>query len=116
MITLLLLVRASYTWVLFFAHIPFVVNRTFNATPTETLPQLTVLITSVSTAGLICKDLSLFKLYAMPRTSVPRAFCRFSHAFCELEQGVQGVVPADNSLGMFRFPRNKRDAEAIITR
>jgi len=24
-------------WVLFFAHIPFVVNRTFNATPTERL-------------------------------------------------------------------------------
>jgi len=35
MITLLLLVRATYTWALFFTHIPFVVNRTFNATPTE---------------------------------------------------------------------------------
>ena len=34
MITLLLLVRATYKWVLFFAHIPFVVNRTFNATRT----------------------------------------------------------------------------------
>jgi len=37
MITLLLLVRATYIWVLFFAHIPFMVNRTFNATPTEWL-------------------------------------------------------------------------------
>jgi len=36
-ITLLLLVRATYIRVLFFAHIPFVVNRTFNATPTERL-------------------------------------------------------------------------------
>jgi len=36
MITLLLLVRATYV-VLFFAHIPFVVNRAFNATPTEKL-------------------------------------------------------------------------------
>jgi len=37
MITILLLVRAIYTyiWVLFFAHIPFVVNSIFNATPTE---------------------------------------------------------------------------------
>jgi len=30
-----LLVRATYIWVLFFTHIPFDVNRTFNATPTE---------------------------------------------------------------------------------
>jgi len=37
MITLLLLVCATYVWVLFFAHIPFVVNRTFNATTTEML-------------------------------------------------------------------------------
>jgi len=40
MIILLLLVHATYIWVLFFAHIPFVVNRTFNATPMETLQQL----------------------------------------------------------------------------
>ena len=39
MITLLLLVRATCIWVLFFAHIPFVVNRTFNATPAERLQQ-----------------------------------------------------------------------------
>ena len=38
-ITLLLLVRATYLWVLFFAHIPFVVNHTFNATTTERLQQ-----------------------------------------------------------------------------
>jgi len=38
-ITLLLLVRATYIWVLFFVHIPFVVNRTFNATPLERLQQ-----------------------------------------------------------------------------
>jgi len=34
-----LLVLATYIWVLFFTHIPFVVNRTFNATPAETLQQ-----------------------------------------------------------------------------
>jgi len=38
-ITLLLLVRATYIWVLFFAHIPFVVNRAFNAAPPERLQQ-----------------------------------------------------------------------------
>jgi len=37
MITLLLLVCATYIWVLFFAHILFLVNRTFNATATERL-------------------------------------------------------------------------------
>jgi len=36
-ITPLLLVRATDISVLFFAHIPFAVNRTFNATPTERL-------------------------------------------------------------------------------
>jgi len=36
-ITLLLLVHTTYIWVLFLTHIPFVVNRTFNATPTERL-------------------------------------------------------------------------------
>jgi len=36
-ITLLLRVRATYIWVLFFAHTLFVVNRTFNATLTERL-------------------------------------------------------------------------------
>jgi len=39
MITLLLLVRATYIWVLFFTHIPFVLNHTFNATPAERLQQ-----------------------------------------------------------------------------
>jgi len=38
-ITLLLLVRATYIRVLFFAHIPFVLNCTFNATLTERLQQ-----------------------------------------------------------------------------
>ena len=38
-ITLILLVRATYIWVLFFAHIPFMVNHTFNATPTEKLQE-----------------------------------------------------------------------------
>jgi len=37
MIILLLLVRATYIWVLFFTHIPFVVNHTINATPPERL-------------------------------------------------------------------------------
>ena len=36
-ITLLLLVRATYIIVLFFTHIPFVVNHTINATPPERL-------------------------------------------------------------------------------
>ena len=36
-ITLLLLVCATYIWLLFFMHILFVVNRTMNATPTERL-------------------------------------------------------------------------------
>ena len=35
--SLYLLVCATYIWVIFFAHILFVVNRTFNATPTERL-------------------------------------------------------------------------------
>jgi len=41
MITLLLLVHAThrYIWVLFFVHIPFVVNHTFNAMPKERLQQ-----------------------------------------------------------------------------
>jgi len=38
-ITLLLLVRATYIMVLFFTHIPFVVNHTINATPPERLQQ-----------------------------------------------------------------------------
>jgi len=47
--SLLLLVRATYTWVLFFAHIPFVVNRTFNTTSTERLQQkLTIFCAFVS--------------------------------------------------------------------
>jgi len=39
MITLLLLVRATYIWMLLFVHISFVVNHTFNATPAERLLQ-----------------------------------------------------------------------------
>jgi len=38
-ITLSLLVRTTYIWVLFFALIPFVVNHTFSATPAERLQQ-----------------------------------------------------------------------------
>jgi len=36
-ITLLLFVCTTCIWVLFFMHIPFVMNRTMNATPTERL-------------------------------------------------------------------------------
>jgi len=36
---LLLLARLTYIKVLFFAHIPFVVNHTINATPPERLQQ-----------------------------------------------------------------------------
>jgi len=45
MITLLLFVHATYIRVLFFAHIPFMVNRTLNATPTERLQQHPLLFT-----------------------------------------------------------------------
>jgi len=54
MITLLLLVCTTYVWVLFFAHIPFVVNRTFNATPIERLQHYQMLqihLTKVKTLG-----------------------------------------------------------------
>jgi len=46
----LLLVRAAYIWVLFVARIPFVVNRTFNATLTERLQQHPLLFTMNHTA------------------------------------------------------------------
>jgi len=39
-ITILLIVRATYMWVLPFALIPLVVNRTFNATLTHRLQHL----------------------------------------------------------------------------
>jgi len=48
MITPYLLVRATYIWVLLFAHILFVVNRIFNATPTERLQQSHVLYVFVT--------------------------------------------------------------------
>jgi len=35
-----------YIMVLFFTHIPFVVNHTINATPTERLQQLLLLFTT----------------------------------------------------------------------
>jgi len=44
--SLLLLVRATYILVLFFAHIPSVVNYTFNATATERLQQHPLLSTT----------------------------------------------------------------------
>jgi len=40
---LLLLARLTYIMVLFFAHIPFVVNHTINATPPERLQQYYIL-------------------------------------------------------------------------
>jgi len=43
---LLLLARATYIMVLFFAHIPFVVNHTINATPPERLQQHPLLFTT----------------------------------------------------------------------
>ena len=48
-ITLLLLVRATYIMVLFFTHIPFVVNHTINATPPERLQH-----THARVPGLVC--------------------------------------------------------------
>jgi len=41
--SLLLLVRTTHIWVLFFTHIPFVVNHTFNVTSTERLQQHSLL-------------------------------------------------------------------------
>ena len=52
---LLLLARATYIMVLFFTHIPFVVNHTINVTPPERLQQLQKVATSgqkVVRAGL----------------------------------------------------------------
>ena len=43
---LLLLARATYIMVLFFTHIPFVVNHTINATPAERLQQHPLLFTT----------------------------------------------------------------------
>ena len=43
---LLLLARRTYIMVLFFAHIPFVVNHTINATPPERLQQHPLLFTT----------------------------------------------------------------------
>jgi len=40
MLILFLLLRAIYIWVLFFTHIPFVVNCTFNKVLTENLQHL----------------------------------------------------------------------------
>jgi len=51
-ITLLLLVRATYIMLLFFTHIPFVVNHTINATPPERLQQY-------NTIFRYCVELSL---------------------------------------------------------
>ena len=45
-ITLILLVHVTYICVLLFAHIPFVVNRTFNATSNERLQQCPLLFCS----------------------------------------------------------------------
>jgi len=46
MITVLLLVRTTYIWVLFFVHILFVVNRAFNTMPMERLQQHPLLFTT----------------------------------------------------------------------
>jgi len=46
-ITLLLLVRATYRWVLLFAHIPFMVNCAFSTTPAEWLQQCFIGVTRV---------------------------------------------------------------------
>jgi len=46
MITLLLLVHATYIWVLFFTHILFVVNCTFNTTPVERLQYFMVTLSA----------------------------------------------------------------------
>ena len=43
---LLLIARATYLMVLFFTHIPFVVNQTINATPPERLQQHPLLFTT----------------------------------------------------------------------
>ena len=52
-ITPLLLVCVTYIRVLLFAHIPFVVNRTFNATPTKRLQQHSLLFTTNRTDRVV---------------------------------------------------------------
>jgi len=61
-ITLLLLVRATYIMVLFFTHIPFVVNHTINATPPERLQQYTNKLVWMQTLRYVCLHIYLFKL------------------------------------------------------
>ena len=53
-ITLLLLVRARYIWVLFFTNLPFMVNHTFNTTPMERLQQHPLLFTMNCTEHTFC--------------------------------------------------------------
>jgi len=61
---LLLLVCTTYIWVLFFAHIPFVVNRAFNATPAERL-QHSHDVGLSSTRTFLCKrSYSYFKNFS----------------------------------------------------
>ena len=50
---LLLLARTTYTMVLFFTHIPFVVNHTINATPPERLQQDILLFVKHTTYDLM---------------------------------------------------------------
>ena len=54
----LLLVCTTYICVLLFAHIPFLVNRTFNATPTDRLQQHPFLFAMNRTALLRLESLS----------------------------------------------------------
>ena len=50
---LLLLARATYIMVLFFTHIPFVVNHTINATPPERLQQHPLLFATTDRAFFV---------------------------------------------------------------
>jgi len=51
MITLLLLVRTTYIWVLLFAHILFVVNRILNAMPADRLQQYDAVVNALTTVA-----------------------------------------------------------------
>jgi len=67
-ITLLLLVRATYIWVLFFTHIPFVVNRTSNATPRDCNTTLGPVMLINRKSDISCKlDISRVTHVATPK-------------------------------------------------
>jgi len=62
MIILLLLVRATYMWVLFFTHIPFVVNHKISATPTEKMQHLQGMYINLTWNCRVCVEAAILCL------------------------------------------------------